>query len=233
MVDSATPPRKPRAQKDTSTSTATSSTAAAPRRRRSQEERTGETRAKLIEAGVAVLNEVGFSKTTSLLIAKRANVSRGAFQHQFGTVQNLMLQMVQHLSHDLVGQIELESIRLASPDERLRAIALRYWHVYQSPEYRAVLLIWIGSVQDVDLVDRIDRLMQSIDSQRDKNWTEIFADQQIPEKDLFTFRRMLLAMVRGLAIHAIYSKRPVSFDDILGLVVRLWSELPSAQSEPA
>lgn len=193
-------------------------------KRRSQEERTEETRSKLIEAAVDIINEVGFAKTTSLSISKRANVSRGAFQHQFGTVQNLMLHLVKHLSNELVGQIELESIRFAAPDERLRAIALRYWGVYQSPAYRAVLLIWIGSIQDIDLVDRIDKLMQSIDTERDKNWTEIFADQHIPEKELYIFRRMLLATVRGLAIHAIYSKTKVSFDDILALIVRFWSE---------
>ncbi|MBS0428893.1 MAG: TetR/AcrR family transcriptional regulator [Proteobacteria bacterium] len=193
--------------------------------RRSQEERTEETRSKLIAAAVEVINEVGFAKTTSLLISKRAQVSRGAFQHQFGTVQNLMLHLVKHLSSDLVGQIELESVRYASPTERLRAIALRYWSVYQSPEYRAVLLIWIGSVPHVELADRINSLMQSIDGQRDRNWTEIFADLAIPEQDLHIFRRMLLAAVRGLAIHAIYSRTQVSFDEILSLVVRLWAQL--------
>lgn len=194
------------------------------RQRRSQEERTEETRAKLIEAAVEVINEAGFAKTTSLSVSQRAKVSRGAFQHQFGNIQNLMLHLVRHLSHELVGQIDLESVRLTSPDDRLRAIALRYWSVYCSPAYRAVLLIWIGSLQDADLVDRIDKLMQSIDSERDKNWTEIFADQDIPEHDLHIFRRMLLATVRGLAIHAIYSKPKVSFEDILALVVRLWRE---------
>ncbi|MEF7615373.1 helix-turn-helix domain-containing protein [Aquincola sp. MAHUQ-54] len=205
----------------------------AAKKRRSQVERTEETRGKLIAAAVEVLNEVGFTKTTSLAIAQRAKVSRGAFQHQFGTVQNLMLQIVKHLSHELVGQIELESIRFVSPAERLRAIALRYWAVYQSPEYRAVLLIWLGSAQDDAFVERIDKLMQGIDLQRDQNWTEIFADQDIPPKDLHNFRRLLLAAVRGLAIHAIYSRRPVSFDDVLGLVVRLWTEMTAERNTTA
>lgn len=205
----------------------------AAKKRRSQVERTEETRGKLIAAAVEVLNEVGFTKTTSLAISQRAKVSRGAFQHQFGTVQNLMLQIVKHLSHELVGQIELESIRFVSPAERLRAIALRYWAVYQSPEYRAVLLIWLGSAQDDTFVERIDKLMQGIDLQRDQNWTEIFADQDIAPKDLHNFRRLLLAAVRGLAIHAIYSRRPVSFDDVLGLVVRLWSEMTAERNTTA
>jgi AcrR family transcriptional regulator len=200
--------------------------------RRSQEQRTEETRAKLMQAAIGVINEVGYSKTTSLLISQRAAVSRGAFQHQFGTVPNLMLQIVQNLSSELVGQIELETIRFASPVERLRAIALRYWSVYQSPQYRAVLLIWMGASHDQDLIDRVDRLMQSIDLQRDRNWVEIFADQKIPEHELHLFRRSLLAMVRGLAIQTIYSRRPANFEDTLELMVRLWGELTARTHGP-
>lgn len=201
--------------------------------RRTQEERTEATRAKLIDAAVNVINEVGFTKATSLLISQRAQVSRGAFQHQFGTVQNLMLHIVEHLSSNLVGQIELETIRFASPTERLRAIATRYWTVYQSPQYRAVLLIWIGSAQDKAFVARIDDLMRSIDLQRDRNWDEIFGDLHIPKDELHTFRRMLLAMVRGLAIQTIYSRNRPDFQAALDSLVMLWKVLLVQRASPS
>jgi len=197
------------------------------RTRRSQEERTAHTRASLIQAAIDVLDEVGFTKTTSMRIAKKANVSRGAFQHQFGTVQNLMLEVVNHLSSELVGQIEVEMTKFASPAERLAVIATRYWEVYQSVAYRAVLLIWIGSVHDRELVERVDALMRSIDEERDRKWKEVFADIQVPERELAMFRRMLLAMVRGLAMQSIYSKHKIDFDQMLDMVVRLWDQLVS------
>lgn len=195
------------------------------RRRRSQEERSEITRGKLIQAAITTINEVGFSKTTSLAICKRAQVSRGAFQHHFGTVQNLMLDVVTHLSHELVGQIESETIQLKAPTQRLEAIARRYWAVYQGAEYRAVLLIWIGAVHDRDLIGRIDELMRRIDQERSRKWTEIFSSLNISEYDLHRFRRMVLAMVRGLAMHAIYSREGTHFDEILELIIALWSQL--------
>ena len=199
-------------------------TVPAKRWRRTQEERTELTRGKLIQAAIETVNELGFAKTTSLSICKRAQVSRGAFQHHFGTVQNLLLEVVTHLSHELVGQIETETIQYAEPAKRLEAIARRYWAVYQGPAYRAVLLIWIGSVYDRDLMARIDGLMQRIDHERSSKWTEIFASLDISEHDLHRFRRMILAMVRGLAVHAIYSQNRVNFDETLELIVALWSE---------
>ncbi|HKK52995.1 MAG TPA: TetR family transcriptional regulator, partial [Myxococcota bacterium] len=53
---------------------------AKPRSRRTQAERTAETRARILEATVESLDQVGFQRTTAAEITRRAGVTWGAVQ---------------------------------------------------------------------------------------------------------------------------------------------------------
>jgi AcrR family transcriptional regulator len=56
---------------------------ARPSRRRTQEERTAETKARLKEATLEILLDRGYARASTLDIADRAGVSRGALTHDF------------------------------------------------------------------------------------------------------------------------------------------------------
>jgi AcrR family transcriptional regulator len=63
----------------------------AKRARRTNEQRSSETRARLIKAAIEVLYRSGHSAATTIIIAKRAGVSRGAMLHQFRTRDQLLV----------------------------------------------------------------------------------------------------------------------------------------------
>src|SRR4029450_5698931 len=52
-------------------------------RRRTQEERSAATRARLLDATLECLAELGYARTTTTEIAERGGVSRGAQLHHF------------------------------------------------------------------------------------------------------------------------------------------------------
>src|SRR3712207_6419884 len=60
------------------------------RGRRTQAERTAETRARLLDATIDTLVDLGYSRTTTTEIAVRAGVSRGAQLHHFRTKAELV-----------------------------------------------------------------------------------------------------------------------------------------------
>ena len=51
------------------------------RPRRTNEQRSTETRGKLIKTAIDLLYRSGYSATTTVMVAKRAKVSRGAMLH--------------------------------------------------------------------------------------------------------------------------------------------------------
>src|SRR5579872_2677392 len=76
-----------------------SATAAAPTKRRSrrtQGERSAAMRGRLLEATVDCLYELGYARTTTIEVAARAGVSRGAQLHHFSTKERLV-EVARHL----------------------------------------------------------------------------------------------------------------------------------------
>src|SRR6187402_1697681 len=65
---------------------------------RTQQQRRDETRRALLDAAVESLIEVGFARTTTLEVQRRANVSRGALLHHFPSKAELLVAAVDHLA---------------------------------------------------------------------------------------------------------------------------------------
>jgi AcrR family transcriptional regulator len=64
---------------------------AAPRVRRSNEERSAETRGRLIEATIDCLNKVGYAATTTILVSDTSRVTRGGMLHHFPSKVELLI----------------------------------------------------------------------------------------------------------------------------------------------
>src|SRR5512144_1744818 len=65
---------------------------------RTQQQRREETRRALLDAAVQSLIEVGFARTTTLEVQRRAGVSRGALLHHFPSKAELLVAAVDHLA---------------------------------------------------------------------------------------------------------------------------------------
>jgi AcrR family transcriptional regulator len=65
---------------------------------RTQQQRREETRRALLDAAVESLIEVGFARTTTLEVQRRAGVSRGALLHHFPSKAELLVAAVAHLA---------------------------------------------------------------------------------------------------------------------------------------
>jgi AcrR family transcriptional regulator len=83
---------------------------------RTQQQRRDETRRALLDAAVESLIEVGFARTTTLEVQRRANVSRGALLHHFPSKTELLVAAVDHLAEMRARELKVFAAQL--PDER-------------------------------------------------------------------------------------------------------------------
>lgn len=83
---------------------------------RTQQQRRDETRRALLDAAVESLIEVGFARTTTLEVQRRANASRGALLHHFPSKIELLVAAVDHLAE--MRARELKALAAQLPDER-------------------------------------------------------------------------------------------------------------------
>jgi AcrR family transcriptional regulator len=83
---------------------------------RTQQQRRDETRRALLDAAVESLIEVGFARTTTLEVQRRANVSRGALLHHFPSKAELLVAAIAHLAE--MRAIELKRLSAELPADQ-------------------------------------------------------------------------------------------------------------------
>jgi len=86
---------------------------------RTQQQRREETRRALLDAAVESLIEVGFARTTTLEVQRRADVSRGALLHHFPSKAELLVAAVDHLAE--MRARELKALSSQLPPEGIEA----------------------------------------------------------------------------------------------------------------
>jgi len=95
---------------------------------RTQQQRREETRRALLDAAVESLIEVGFARTTTLEVQRRADVSRGALLHHFPSKAELLVAAVDHLAEMRARELKALSSRLPPEGSEPAEGAIRGTH---------------------------------------------------------------------------------------------------------
>jgi AcrR family transcriptional regulator len=119
-------------------------------RRRSQE-RGRSTRARLVEAALASLIESGYAATTTIEVARRAGVSRGAQLHHFPTRAELVTAAVDALLTRRVQEFRKAFSNVPPGADRIEAAIDLLWAKFNGPTFAAWAELWIAARTDADL----------------------------------------------------------------------------------
>jgi len=112
-----------------------------------QEERSAETRRRLLEAAVACLHERGYTGTTTTEIAGRAGVSRGAQVHHFRHKEELVVGALEHICARRLAEIEyaLEELPVGGIEFRVLTLIDLMWSAFRGPSFYAWLELVVAS----------------------------------------------------------------------------------------
>lgn len=124
---------------------------ASPPQRRTQEERSAATRARLLDAAVACLVELGYGGTTTTVVAERAGVSRGAQLHHFATRAQLISAAVQHVFQGLTDDYRAGFAAIPPGADRVDAAVDLLWSLYLQPRHLAALDLYLAARTDAEL----------------------------------------------------------------------------------
>ena len=109
--------------------------------RRTQAERTAETRTKIMDAVVASIADIGFKRTTAVEITRRAGVTWGAVQHQFGDKDGILRAVLQESFDRFAARLADMPEASAPLDDRIDAFLDRAWSHFGSADYRSTFEI--------------------------------------------------------------------------------------------
>ena len=118
--------------------------------------RTAETRKALIEATIECLCEIGYSRTTTHEISRRASITAGAVQHHFGKKDELILAALDTLMVEMSLVLDRAEHVEGTIRQKIDAFVDLLWsEFYADRRYMAVWEIVIGSRGEPDLHPRV------------------------------------------------------------------------------
>ena len=120
----------------------------APRVRRTQDERTAETRARVLDAAIECLVDEGFAGTTTKRIAERTGISRGAQQHHFPKRHDLVIQAMTHLANRRLAELRADAQQLTNVEDRVERLLDLLQASFAGPFFFASLELWVAARTD-------------------------------------------------------------------------------------
>lgn len=172
-----------------------------PTARRTQAERRAATRAAVLDATVAVLEQDGYARLTTRGVAERAGVSQGTLQHYFATRSELVVEALRHASAqiaaDVVRRIGRRDLRDPAQQE---AILDELWRVHTSSPFTAALEVWAVARTDVELGPHVRDLERDLTRSIRAGFGEVLGGRG--DGGLLGLLDLTLATIRGLAMLA-------------------------------
>jgi AcrR family transcriptional regulator len=179
---------------------ASSPTGSSFRPRLTQDEKTAETRRRLLDAAVVCLIDRGYANTTTSEIAERAGLSRGAQLYHFPKKEELLTCAVEHLFSLMFGEMKEKVSRLTSESDR-RAMAIDLlWETANGRLMTAWLELVVASRTDSYLRESVrgvnDRMVAFID----QSFKELFPrpDAASPEYELIP--QIVVLLLEAMAL---------------------------------
>lgn len=193
------------------------------------------TRTALLDAALECLVEYGYTATSTVEVARRAGVSRGAQLHHFPTKAELLTAALDHLLSRRIDEFRKAFANL-EPAVHARDGAIDLlWRLYQGPSFVAWVELWLAARSDPELrramldVDR-DFGEQAIalyhEALPSPDGVEPWIDQMAP---VFAF-----ALMDGLALRGLVTDRwgPLRSDDVVEALKAISHLLFSPPKDP-
>jgi AcrR family transcriptional regulator len=166
--------------------------------RRTQEERSAETRARVIAAASECVVERGFRGATMTAIADRAGVTWGAMQHQFGDKDAILDAVMEEAL--LVFERDLSEVGRSAADagQRVRRFVARAEELLRGRSYRAYLEIQLNRSRSGMPHDG-EAWARHVAGVLDRSWEAAFGDLGLPRRALEESKRFGFMALAGMA----------------------------------
>ena len=123
--------------------------------RQPRQDRSRATRARLLEAAIASLAEIGYPASTVAIVAERAGVSRGAAQHHFPTRDDLFTAALEHVTQVRAEQLRRHRGATAKGRRSVADVVELTFALYTGQLFRAALALWVAAAAEPSLREQI------------------------------------------------------------------------------
>jgi len=171
------------------------------RTRRTQEERSAETRSRVIRGATECVAELGFAGATMSAISKQAGVTWGAIQHQFGDKDTILDAVLEASLAELEADLtEIAASTDASVEARVEAFVERAARQLRGPGYRAFVEIQLGRGRRHEARNEAEASWSKhVAEALERSWRACFGGLSLPARNIRTAGRFGFMVLSGIA----------------------------------
>lgn len=188
--------------------------------RRSQEERSAQTRARLMEATLELLNGRGYSRTTVADIADLAGVSRGALSHHFESKDDLVAAAVDRMLGKATAEIAALAGEVQAGAMDLDGFIDRLWEMFSGQLFFVTLEHVTEARHNPWLHGRLVPLVKEFHAALDAIWRGFFDGSGLSAAEVETTLNATLCLLRGMGFQTVLRRDPRYFDAMLSMLKR-------------
>ncbi|WP_413207208.1 TetR/AcrR family transcriptional regulator [Rhodospirillum sp. A1_3_36] len=186
------------------------------RPRRTQEERTQETRAKLISATLDVLLEEGYQNLTTQRICDKAGVSRGAMLHHFPNKITLIVASIEDLLINSTEDIRAQAHRVRDEEISVESFVDYLWTEHFSGRlfYLTLEHVTVARTDNevrAAMIPVVKRFHQALD----ETWREFFPAAHLGKGEVTTVLNLTLCLLRGMGVQTVLRPSDPAYYDAL------------------
>jgi AcrR family transcriptional regulator len=129
----------------------------------------------MLDAVVACIVENGYYEASSNAIARRAGVTWGAIQHQFGTRQGLLVAVLEDRWQRLTDRIAAADVSGDTLEQRLACVMAALEEHYGSPEHLVLTQIMLDLIQSPATSAAMKRAVEEHGRELVRVWRPLFS----------------------------------------------------------
>jgi AcrR family transcriptional regulator len=130
-----------------------------------QAQKSASTRLQIVEAALRCFVELGYSGTTTTVIAEKAGLSRGAMLHHFPSKIDIVRAAVEHLHAKRLKAFRKSIDKMPRDGTRPRKALEAYLDHVKHPMYVAFLELWIAARTDPELKGILQPAQEAFESE--------------------------------------------------------------------
>ncbi|MCB9657707.1 MAG: TetR/AcrR family transcriptional regulator [Sandaracinaceae bacterium] len=164
-------------------------------------QRSAATRARILDAALETLLDVGYAKTTTVEIGRRAGVARGTLLHHFPDRESLMVAAVRHVFERRLAEFEQQVDALGLLDDPhgapdTDALIELLWRAIDGGTTLAWVELVVATRNDAVLRAELIRLMEEFDERIAERYVRFLPRAAGAEPP----RRLVFALMNGLVL---------------------------------
>ena len=187
-----------------------------PKKRRTQEERSTETKKRLLEATIDCLNELGFNKTGTAEIARRAGVSRGALVHHFPSKHDLIVATAEYHWNRIAEEVRNLAMTMHGGQLSLDAFIDGIWNkVFLIRGSSATIEMIIAARTDSKLRRELVPMLNRLYSNYDEIWSQFFHNSGVSPERIEMLFDLTIELLRGMTLQRVLKDEPEYYQKFL------------------